>query len=96
MSDKSLHSSASDALATLKWVSLEKRRYQRRCVYVYKCLNGLIHHNMNLLKHEDQHTYNTRNKDKLRLPSTKRQWGQQRTAYHAVKDFNLLNRDIKR
>jgi hypothetical protein len=28
--------------------------------------------------------------------STKRQWGQQRTAYHAVKDFNLLNRDIKR
>ena len=47
--DKPLHSSASDALATLKSVSQEKRRYQRRCVYVYKCLNGLIHHNMNLI-----------------------------------------------
>lgn len=93
--DRPLYSSASDALATLKWVPLEKRRYQRRCVYVYKCLNGLVDHDMDLLRHEDQHMYNTRNKDKLRIPIAKRLWGQQRTAFQAVNDFNLLNRDIE-
>ena len=30
--DKLPYSSASDVLTTLKWVSLEKRRFQRRCV----------------------------------------------------------------
>ena len=30
--DRPPYSSASDALTTLKWVSLEKRRFQRRCV----------------------------------------------------------------
>ncbi len=60
--DSPLHSSASDALTTLEWVSLENRRYQSRCIsYVYKCLNGLVDHNMDLLRHEDQHTYNTSN-----------------------------------
>ena len=93
--DRPLYSSASDALTTLNWVSLEKRRYQRRCVYVYKCLNGLVNHDMDLLRHEDQHTYNTRNKDKLRIPIATRQWGQQRTAFQAVNDFNSLNPDIK-
>ena len=53
---------------------------------MYKCLNGLVNHDMDLLRHEDQHTYNTRNKDKLRIPIATRQWGQQRTA---------LNPDIK-
>ena len=94
--DRPLYSSASDALTTLNWVSLEKRRYHRRCVYVYKCLNGLVNHDMDLLRHEDQHMYNTRNKDKLRIPTATRQWGQQRTAFQAVNDFNSLNPDIKR
>ncbi len=82
--DRPLYSSASDGLTIPKWVSLEKRRYQRRCILVYKCLNGLVDHNMDLLRHDDQHNYNTRKKDKLRLPSAKRQWGQQRTAYLGI------------
>ena len=44
--DRPLYSSASHALATLKWITLEKRRFQRRCVHVYKCLNGLINHEL--------------------------------------------------
>jgi len=44
--DQPLYSSESHALATLKWIPLEKRRFQRRCVYVYKCLNGLIDHEL--------------------------------------------------
>ena len=35
--DRPLYSSATHTLATLKWVPLEKRRFQRRCIYVYKC-----------------------------------------------------------
>ena len=42
--DRPLYLSASHALATLKWIPLEKRRFQRRCVHVHKCLNGLINH----------------------------------------------------
>ena len=33
--DRPLYSSATHALATLKWVPLEKRRFQRRCIYAY-------------------------------------------------------------
>ena len=44
--DRLLYSSASHALATLKWIPLEKRCFQRRCAHVYKCLNGLINHEL--------------------------------------------------
>ena len=33
--DRPLYSPATHALATLKWVPLEKRRFQRRCIYAY-------------------------------------------------------------
>ena len=47
--DQPLYSSASHALATLKWIPLEKRRFQRRCLQVYKCLSGLINRELTLL-----------------------------------------------
>ena len=53
--DRPLYSSATHALATLKWVPLEKRRFQRRCIYVYKCLNGLVEHDMNFIKQQEQY-----------------------------------------
>ena len=93
--DRPLYSSATHALATLKWVPLEKRRFQRRCIYVYKCLNGLVEHDMNFIRQQEQHDYNTRTKLNLRLPSVKRNWGKQRTAFHAIKDFNSLSQAIR-
>ena len=62
---------------------------------MHKCLNGQLDHDIILLSHEDQHTHNIRYKDSLRLPSAKRQWGQQRTTYQAVDDFNSLSQDIQ-
>ena len=91
--DRPLHSSASDALATLKWVPLERRRFKRRCVYVFKCLNGLVDHSLNLSTHG--HSYNTRNKNNIRLPRTRTNWGQQRIEFHAAKDFNKLTPSIQ-
>ena len=70
--DRPLYSSASDALTTLKWLTLEKRRFQRRCVHVYKCLYGLTHHELTLVTQQEQHSYNTRNKANLKIPSVKR------------------------
>ena len=93
--DRPLYSSASHALATLKWIPLEKRRFQRRCVHIYKCLNELITHELNLETQQHKHNYNTRNKVNLRLPCVKRNWGKQRTAYHAVNDFNSLSEMIR-
>ena len=93
--DRPLYSSASDALTTLKWLTLEKRRFQRRCVHVYKCLNGLTHHELTLVTQQEQHSYNTRNKANLKIPSVKRNWGKQRTGYHAVSDFNSLDKTIR-
>ena len=58
--DRTLYSSATHALATLKWVPLEKRRFQRRCISV------------NFIRQQEQHDHNTRTKLNLRLPSVKR------------------------
>ena len=90
-----LYSSASHALATLKWIPLEKRRFQWRCVHIYKCLNELITHILTLETQQHQHNYNTRNKVNLRLPCVKRNWGKRRTAYHTVNDLNSLREMIR-
>ena len=93
--NRPLFTSSSEALASLKWMLLKKRRFQRRCVYVHKCVNGLVNHDMDLLKQEEIHCHNTRNKQNLRLPRVKRNWGKQRTQYHAVQDYNSLSQPIK-
>ena len=58
---------------------------------MYKFLNGIVEHSLILTKHEDEHKHNTRNKFKLKLPRTKTNWGQERTEFHAVNDFNSLS-----
>ena len=73
--NRPLYSSSTEALAVLKWLPLEKRRFQRRCVHVYKCINGLINHDMDLIRQDVLHRHNTRNKGNFRLPRVKRNWG---------------------
>ena len=63
-------------------------------MHVYKCLNGLINHELTLVT-QHLHNYNTRNKVNLRLLCVERNWGKQRTAYHAVNDFNSLSEMIR-
>ena len=62
---------------------------------MYKCLNGLVEPDMNFITQQEQHDYNTRTKLNLRLPSFKRNWGKQRTAFHAITDFNSLSQTIR-
>ena len=92
--DQPLYSSASHALVTRKWIPLKKRHFQQRSVRVYKCLNGLINHELTQVT-QHQHNFNIRNKVNLRLTCVERNWGKQRTAYHTVNDFNSLSEMIR-
>ena len=83
-------SSASDAHNTLGWRKLAVRRYYHRCVHIFKNINGLCTPGLNLKSFQETHSYNTRNKNNLRLPKVKRNWGKQRLAYHVAKDWNTL------
>ena len=93
--DKPLYSSATDALNQLGWLNLKQRRHFHRCLYVYKCVNGITSHKLELSRNSDVHRYNTRCKDHLRLRSVKCNWGKQRTCYRAFKDWNALDSDLK-
>ena len=55
----------------------------------------LTHHELTLVTQQQQHSYNTRNKTNLKIPSVKRNWGKQGTGYHAVSDFNSLDKTIR-
>ena len=93
--ERPLYSSATDALGNLKWLNLEQRRFYHRCIYIYKCINGLMDHPMNLPTNSDIHNYNTRNKDMLRLPRVTRNWGRQTVCRHSLKDWNKLERETR-
>ena len=89
------NSPASKALDQLNWKHLFLRRKHRRCIAVYKCLNGLINYDFNITKNSDIHNYKTRGRDELHLPLDRTNWGKQRFIYRAFKDWNLLDPDIK-
>ena len=67
-------------------------------MYKYKLslITGQINHSLVMSRQMDMHSYNTRNKDLIRLPRVKRNWGKQRLAYHAVNDFNSLDTSIRK
>ena len=89
------NSSLSKALDQLNWKPLFLRRKHRRCIAVYKCLNGLIDYDFNITKNSDVLNYKTRGRDELLLPSARTNWGKQRFIYSTFKDWNLLDPDIK-
>ena len=90
------HSSATDVLNSLVWLNLEQRRRLHRCIYVYKCMNGIASHSMQFLKNSEVHSYNKRSKGNLRLPRVTRNWGMQRINYHAIKAWNNLNMETRK
>ena len=48
ISDRPFYSSATDALTTLKWLNLGQRKHYHRCLYIFKCVNKLSCHSMDL------------------------------------------------
>ena len=93
--DRPLYSSPTDALSALKWLDLHRRRNFHRCILIWKCVNGLTEHSLDILRCSQIHNHNTRNKDTIRLPKVKRNWGKQRINYQAIKDWNDLDSDTR-
>ena len=57
--DRPFHSSATYALEALGLLALEKRRLFHCYLYVYKCVNEISAHSINLLANKDLHGYDT-------------------------------------
>jgi hypothetical protein len=95
ISDRPLYSSATDALSALKWLDLHRGRNFHRCIHIWKCVNGLTEHSLDILRCSQIHSHNTRNKDTITLPKVKRNWGKQRINYQAIKDWNDLDSDTR-
>ena len=55
--NKPLYSSATDALSQLGWLNLNQRRHFHRCLYVYKCVNGITSHKLELSRNSDVHRF---------------------------------------
>ena len=67
--NRPLQSSATEAL--------ECQRFYHCCIHIYKCVNGLTQHSLDIVKKSQIHSYNTRNKDTLKLSKVRRNWGKQ-------------------
>ena len=93
--DRSLHSLSTDALTVLRWLTLEERRKCHRCRYAYKCINGQLNHSLDIVRKSDMHSYNTRNKDTIKLPQIKYNWEKHRSRYHCFIDFDELERTVR-
>ena len=91
--NRPLYSSSTQALAVLKWLPLEKRRFQRRCVHVCKCINGLINHDMDLIRQDVLHRHNTRKKAILDYHVSKEIGGSKE---HNIMPFPILTPSVSR
>ena len=71
-------SSSTQTLEALGWQTLAKRRLLRRCVLIYKYVNGLIDFYFDIPRNSNIHSYNTRNRNNFYLPRVRRNYGKQR------------------
>ena len=87
--------SSTTALQRLKWSTLKTRRHNHRCIFIYKCINGLIDFGFDLTKNVSIHDHNTRRSNDLHLPRVNSNKGKQRPTYQASIDFNNLDQRTK-
>ena len=71
------------------------RRHKHRCIFIFKCINGLIDFDFKLTTNNNIHSHNTRTSKNLHLPKVNTNWGKQKPTYQASNDFNNLDNTIK-
>ena len=85
------YASSTEALDMLNWCPLSSRRRFHRCSFVFKALNSEVDFLFSEVRAaQDIHQYDTRRKSMMRLPFCKTKWGQQRSQYVMIKDWNAL------
>ena len=87
--------SSTTALKRLKWTTLKTRRHNHRCIFIYKCVNGLVDFDFDLTKNVSIHNHNTRRSNDLHLPRVNSNKGKQRPTYQASIDFSNLDQRTK-
>ena len=80
-------------LSKLHWHPLTHRRFLHRMVTTFKLKYNLIDCNFDLPK--INHLYNTRQRDHIHLSKPNTNWGKQKLLYHACKEYNDLDNNIK-
>ena len=88
--DMPSYASSTEALHSLKWCPLSTRRRFGCCYFVFKALNNEVDFAFEAKAARDIHSYDTRRKSLLRLPACKTNWGQQRSQYAFIADWNSL------
>ncbi len=89
------YDSSTLALQSLYWRPLKFRRQFHRSQFVYKSIeNNTVDFQFDNRSGSEVHLYNTRMKDQLRLPATNTNWGQLRTNYHFIKEWNTLPKTV--
>ena len=90
-------SSSVETFNVLKWISLERRRTMHVCIFVFKCLNGLVPSNISelLIQNHNIHSHNTRRKKDLHLPKTKRELGKRTFSFNGQLMYNKLPTKVK-
>ena len=71
-------------LQRLKWAILKTRRHNNRCIFIYKCVNGLIL-DFDRTKNVSTHNQTTRRSNDLHVPRVNS--NKQRPTYQASIDF---------
>ena len=88
--DLPLRASASDALAKLRWKSLQRRRAEHRAIFMYKSINNLFAYKFQCSFSRDFHSYNTRFKNNVRKSTASRRWGHWSSINFAADVWNSL------
>ena len=63
--------SATIVLQGLNWTTLKTRRHNHRCIFIYKCVNGLTDFHFDLTKNVSIHNHNIRRRNDPHLPRVK-------------------------
>ena len=72
-------SSATDALKLLNWTPLGIRRHKRCCIFIFKCINGLIDLDIKLTTNNNIHSHNIRTSKNLHLHQHQHKLGKTKT-----------------
>ena len=90
--------SSSDALKSLKWISLFERRFSHRCISVHNAMKGNIPEHFECYRStlSNFHGYDTRNGQLPRLPKPSTEWAMRTTYYRATKDWLSLPNILKK
>ena len=99
--DENPRYSSTAALNRLKWTTLKTRRHNHRCIFIYKCVNGLVDFDFDLTKNVSIHhntkrsNHNTKRSNDVHLTRVNSNKGKQTPTYQASIDFNNLDERTK-